>query len=418
MPALNLKALKKSNKVICGVDVGTSKVAVVMAQKNEHGHLEIIGFGSAPSNGVRKGTIVSIEDVVSSISTAVEEAEQTSGVSISHAIVSIGGAHIASLTSKGVVAIASQGNNIREEDVYRAITASQAVTVPANHEIIHTVPQKYKVDEHDGVKDPVGLSGVRLEVASTIIYGFTPAITNLSKCVFQAGVDIDEMVAAPLASSKAVLSDHQKELGVMLVDIGAGTTSLACFEEGDLLYSVVLPVGSAHITNDIAIGLRCSVEAAEKIKLQQGAADPKEIKEGPAIEMSRFEEKEEGQVSRKYLAQIIHARVDEILNLISEELKKIGKSGMLPAGIVFTGGGAKLPGLMDVAKAKLKLPVHIGSIHELKGVVDKIDDPSYAGSIGLVIWGAEEKGSHLPFSLQNRALYSKMRKWFRSFLPN
>ncbi len=260
------------------------------------------------------------------------------------------------------------------------------------------------------------MNGIRLEADTLIIYGSEPSIRNLTKCVFQAGIDIDDLVVSPIASSKAVLTDRQKELGVVLVDIGGGTTSLAVFEEKNLLFTSILPIGAAHITNDIAIGLRCPIDVAEKVKLEYGFSLPSEISDKETIDLSKIDKNEEGEVSRHHLAEIIEARLSEIFSLVNKELKKIKKDKLLPSGVVLTGGGSKLPGIVDMTKEYLSLPVQIGFPKELGGVTEKVDDPAYTVALGLVFGGIEIK-SGKTINLPQGPVFDKVRKWFKSFLP-
>ncbi len=406
---------------IIGLDIGTTAIRCIVAQKADEGNPTILGIGSAPSLGIRKGAVVDVEETVNAISAALDNAEKITGVPIEHAYVSLGGSHIQSQLSKGVIAVSKADGEITEDDAARVINAAQAVSLPSNREIIHVIPKDYIVDGQEGVKDPVGMMGVRLEVVAHIIDGSTPFIKNLTKCIYQAGVDIDDLVISPFAVSKAVLSKRQKELGVMVLDLGGATTGMAVYEEGDLLHVAVLPVGAVHITNDIAIGLRTSIDVAEKVKLEYGTALPEEVRDKEEIDLSKIEKSETEKVSRHHVAEIIEARVEEIFKMAEKELRKIKRAGLLPAGVVLCGGGAKLPGIVDLAKKSLRLPAQVGFPHELPGVIDKIDDPAYATAVGLILWAMDDKERHdskkglFPASWQSSA--SKIRKWFKAFLP-
>lgn len=397
------------------IDIGTSKVVVLVGvKKEEKGSVEIIGVGEAPSSGMRGGVVANIEEVTSSISSAIEMAERMSGVSISSAAVTVGGAHISSITSKGVIAIPKEKSEITEDDKKRVIEASKTISLPSNTQILHIIPKYFTVDGQEGVKEPVGMSGVRLEVESLIIYGSSPTISNLSKCLFQAGVDSETFIAAPLAAAKGVLSERQEDLGVLVCDIGSRCTSLAVFEEGNLLLAEVLPVGASHITNDLAIGLRTTIEVAERVKLEYGRAEIEDISEREKIDLSKIDPKEKGEFPRRYVAEIIEARLLEIFSMIRKELKKIKKDKLLPAGVILTGGGAKLPGMVELAKRELELPAQIGFPKPLRGLVDKIDDPSYCVSVGTLLWGFEEKErkeTKLPEFIDS------FKHWLKSFLP-
>ncbi|MCK5085702.1 cell division protein FtsA, partial [Candidatus Parcubacteria bacterium] len=320
------------NNILIGIDIGSSLIRTVISQK-QGGESKplILGVGIAPSLGINNGVIVDIEETISAINRSKELAEQTSGVPVEHAFISINGSHLCSQPSKGVVAVSRADGEISEEDITRVINASQAISMPNNKEIIAVIPCNYTIDEQDQIKDPIGMNGVRLEVSSLVIEGMAPFIKNLSKCVQRAGIDIDDLVFSPLAAAKSVLTKRQKELGVVVIDIGKGTTGVSVYEDGNILHSVVIPIGSGHITNDIAIGLRTSIDLAEKIKLEYGTVKSKELAKKDKIDISKIDSNEEGVFTRKYLAEIIEARVEEIFFIVDKELKKIDKSGMLPA---------------------------------------------------------------------------------------
>jgi len=401
---------------ITGLDVGTSKVASCIGQKRETG-LDIIGVGLAPCAGLRKGMVVDIEETISAISASLEQAERMAGVPVEDAFVGIGGAHITSSNSKGVIAVSRADGEISSEDTDRVVEAARAISMPTNREILHVIPRFYIVDGQEGIKDPVGMTGIRLEVETHVIGGSTPVIKNLTKCVYQAGVEIDDLVFNGLATASAYLSKKQKEIGVVLADIGAGTTELTVFEEGTILHSAVLPVGSAHITNDIAIGLRTSIDTAEQIKLEYGLAKSERV-EDEEIDLSKIDPQEESKASLKYIAEIIEARFSEIFNLIGEELKGIGREATLPGGIILVGGGAKIDGVVDVAKETLKIPAQVGTpVIKATGMIDKLQDPVYAVSVGVLNWGfaAVEKGTGEVGGLKKAT--SGIKKFFKNFIP-
>ncbi len=408
---------KKS--MICALDIGTSKIVTIVGQKKESGEIEVSGVGLADSNGVRKGMITDIEETISAISASLEKAERMAGVPLEKAMVSMGGVHISSTNSKGVIAVSRADGEISEEDVVRAIEAAKAVSLPANREILHVIPRVYSVDGQEGIKDPIGMTGIRLEVEAHVISGSTPCIKNLTKCVYQAGLDINDLVFSGLASASAFLGKQQKEIGVALVDIGAATTTVAVFEEGSILHSAVLPVGADHITNDIAIGLRISIDTAEKVKLKYGRAVTEDIRESEEIDLSKIDKTEKQKASSIYVAEIIEARLQEIFSLISDELKNINRDAKLPAGIVITGGGANLPQITDAAKESLKLPAQIGKPQvELTGLVDKIQDPRYSCGIGLLVWGvgSDKKEQMLKTKTIGKTT-GKVKQWFKHLLP-
>lgn len=411
-------------QIFVGLDVGSSMIRVVVGkQESELGAPSIIGVGEAQSQGIRRGVIVDIDEAVSSISEALEKAERMTGLSIGHAVVSVGGAQISSHESHGVVAVARADGEITENDVVRVVDASQAISIPPNREILHVIPKTFTVDGQTGIKDPVGMSGIRLEVDSHIIQASVPFIKNLTKCIMQAGLEIDDLVLAPLSAAQAVLTKKQKELGVVVIDLGGGTTGMVVFEEADLIKSIILPVGSMHITNDLAIGLRTSVDTAEKVKMQHAYAEAKEVKKDTDVDLSKIDKQEEGKVSVKHIAEIVEARLEEIFDLVNKELKAINKDGQLPAGAILTGGGAKLPGVLELAKKQLRLPVSIGLPGSAATVIDRVNDPSFATAVGLVIWGNEfllgssRTVNKFAKRVMENDTVDKMRKWFKSFLP-
>lgn len=411
------------DEIIVGLDVGSHKIRVLVARPpdEENQKPQIIGFGEAPSVGIRKGVIVDVEDAVASISEALEKAERTAGVPVEHATVSVSGSHISSQKSKGVIAVSRADSEITEEDIGRALEAASAISVPPNHEILHVLPLAFSVDDQVGIKDPVGMTGIRLEVEALIIEGSVSFIKNLTKCIHRVHLDLDALVVAPLASSMAVLSKRQKELGVISIDIGAGTTGIAVYEEGDVIHTSIIPVGSDHITNDLAIGLRTSIDVAEKIKVSYGSALSHEIGEDEEIDLSKLSKEEEVVIQRRRVAEIIEARLSEIFSMINKDLKKLGRAGKLPGGAVVTGGGSKIPGLVDLAKEELKLPAQIGFPENIPGITDAIDDPVYASTQGLIMWSIKNIESPSgSFSINFGNITEKVdrvQKWLKNFLP-
>lgn len=408
------------DEIIVGLDIGSSKIRAMVAKYDEEAeNINIIGMGETQALGVRRGVITDVEEATTSISNALEKAERTSGIPIEHAYISIDGSHIQAQPSKGVIAVARADNEITEDDIARVIEAASAVSLPANYEILHVIPKNFTVDNQKGVKDPIGMNGIRLEVETLIVQGSSSNIKNISKCISRSGLEIDDLVVAPLAASNSLLNKKQKELGVVHIDIGSGTTGMSVFEEGDLLHVAVLPIGSEHITNDLAIGLRTSVETAEKVKIEYGYAKASEINKKEKVNLSKVDSKEEQTVTKKEIAEIIEARISEIFSMADDELKKIKKSGKLPAGVILSGGGVKLPGIVDLAKEELKLPAQIGFPENIKGVIKKIDDPIYATSVGLINWGqshADRNKTSMQIT-QITDTVGKIRKWFKNFLP-
>jgi cell division protein FtsA len=411
---------------IVGLDVGTHAIRVVQAKVDDQnsGNLNIIGAAQVESNGLRKGVIVDIDEAVSAISSALEKVERMTGVPVTRALVSISGNHIACVESKGVIAVSRADGEIAENDIVRVIDASQAISIPPNREIIHVIPKSFTLDGQSGIKDPLGMSGIRLEVETLLIHVGSPFLKNLTKAINQTGLDIDQVVVAPLAAARAVLSKRQKELGVAVIDLGAGTTNLAIYEENNLLHTAVLPVGSMHITNDLAIGLRCTIDAAEKVKVQFGQASAQGVDKHQDIDLNRIDPNEHDTVSRHMVVEIIEARLEEIFDYVNRELKLVNRDGKLPAGIVLTGGGAHLPGIAEFAKKHLRLPVQVGQVQNVDTVIDQVLDPEFATVDGVALWGAHFGGpaGNAGFSerfsglLENQNML-KLKKWFKSFLP-
>lgn len=414
-----------SDEVLVGLDVGTTTIRVVVGKSEEQGKPpSIIGVGESVAAGIRKGVIIDIEEAVSSISQALEKAERMTGLPIEHAAVSVNGSHAASIESHGVIAVSRADGEITENDIIRVIDASQAIQIPTNREILHVIPKYFTVDGQAGIKDPIGMTGIRLEVTSQIIEASIPFIKNLTKCVMQAGVDIDDLVLAPLAAAQAVLTKRQKELGVVLVELGGGTTGIVAFEEMELLHTSILPVGGLYVTNDMAIGLRTAVDVAEQIKLEYGTAVASLVKKDEEINLAKIDKHEEGKVSRHHVSEIIQARMEEIFNMVNKQLKSIGRDGQLPAGAVLTGGSAKIAHIVDLAKKELRLPVQIGFPTNISTIIDRVDDPAYATAVGLVLWAEEYlvKSSNNSMSkfakkVLANASVERMRKFFKQFLP-
>ncbi len=401
--------------ILVGLDIGTTKVAVTVARVEE-GLINIVGYSKVPNIGMRKGMIVDVEDTVSVVTSALEDAERVAGTPINSAIVALGGAHISSTVSKGVVAVSRADGEITSSDIDRVLEAARTVALPPNRQIIHVIPKFYTVDGQEHIADPVGMQGIRLEVEAVVVGGATSAINNLTKCLNQAELQIEDLIFAPLASAEIMLTKKQKEMGTVLVDIGGSTTSLAVFEGGDVMHCAVIPVGSSHITNDIAIGLRTSLEVAERIKTQYGGAIPDNIAESEIINLASFDPQDTQRVERRYVSEIIHARLMEIFSLVRAELRQIGKDGMLPAGVVFTGGGSKLFDLINLAKEEMRLPAQIGMpLFEMTGLIDKIDPAIYSTSTGLIIYALENQTASRRFAPDK--MIDKAKGFLKQFLP-
>lgn len=408
-------------RVIVGIDVGTTKICVLVGELDRDGKLAIVGVGTCPSQGLRRGVVVNIEETVTSIAAALDRAERLSGKKITTAYVGIAGSHIDSENSKGFVAISPSHRDITQNDISRAIEVARAIAMPANREVIHVIPRGYVVDGQEGIKNPIGMSGFRLEVEAHIITGAVSSIRNLIKCVHEAQVEIEDLVLEPLASSEAVLDEGETDLGVALVDIGGGTTDVAVFTDGAIWHTVVLPVGGNLITNDIAIGLRLPFGIAEELKITYGHCDPSLIADDDMIDLAQFMPDTNDLVPRKLLAEIIQARVEEIFNMVHEEIKKSGYDGLLPAGIVVTGGTAELPGILDMAGQVLDLPARVGSPLGLHGLADSISRPAYATAVGLLLWGLRHTSLYIDEDEQEDegqlSLLARFGRWLRAFIP-
>jgi cell division protein FtsA len=414
------------NRTVVGIDVGTTKICTMVAEVRPDGRINILGVGLTPSKGLDKGVVVNIDDAVNAISTSVEKAERLSGYRIGTAYVGIAGKHVQSLNSRGVVAISRPDHEISALDVSRAVESAQAVAIPTQREIIHVIPRAYIVDGHENIRDPVGMSGYRLEVETHIVTGEVMAIQNLIKSVERAGVVIDDLVLQPLASGEAVLTAEDKDRGVVLVDIGGGTTDIAIFIQGGIWHSVVLPIGGNHFTNDIVYVLHTPHNTAEYLKLKYGSAIAEEPEEGQddRIKTESFAPGEQIEVSRYELNQILQARAEQIVDLIAAEIRRSGYEGLLPAGIVLTGGAALLPRFDELVREMLGMPVRIGSPTNLTGLSDAVDSPPYATGVGLVKWGMIN-GMRTPGNGHNRetepgnwrAVYDRFKGWLREFLP-
>jgi cell division protein FtsA len=415
-----------ADRIITGLDIGSTAVRVAVGHvlpPEAADRVHVIAAIEVRSAGVSRGAIVSIEEAVTAASTAIEQAERTVGVSIDSAVVGVSGSGIISQSSHGVIGVSRADGEIREEDVERAVDAARMVPTPANYEIIHVLPRSFTVDGTAGVRDPVGMTGIRLDVEAQIIQGLSSHIKNLTKCVHRTGIEIDNLVLGALAAAEATTAARSRDLGVASVNIGAATTSVIVYEGGDVLHVAVIPVGSEHITSDIAIGLRTSLDVAERAKLEYGSAAAKDIPKREEIDLFDLGAAESEKISKKYLCEIIEARVEEICEKIDRELKKIDRSGMLPAGVVFTGGGAKLQGIAEVGKRILRLPCTVGYPIGISTITDKASDASFATAVGLLLWSAESRaasgdGSGLASKMPNFGSIGKtLKKALKSFLP-
>ncbi len=375
---------------IAALDIGTTKTCALIGEVTDAGALRILGAGVTSSRGVRKGVITDVKEASQAIAAAVEQAERVSGVPMAEVYVGIAGAHIQSTNSRGVAAIHS-GRGVTPDDIDRAMEAAEAIAVPQNREIIHAIPRGYTLDGQDGVKDPVGMIGFRLEVEAHVVTGAAASIQNVIKAVEGAGLKVIDLVLEPIAAGEAVLTSAEKEMGVALADIGGGTTDIAIFIDGSIWHTVVLPTGGIHITNDLAVGLRAPFNAAEEIKIQYGHASPLQIPEDEFIDVAAFGDEGRRTVARREVAEIISARVDEICQMILTEIKRSGYDNLLPAGVVLCGGTAELKGIKSFAREVLQMPVRIGPPRDLEGFTDRVSLPAFATTVGLVEWGWKQR---------------------------
>jgi cell division protein FtsA len=406
-------------KRVAGLDLGTSKVAFVIAEVDEYGQVSVSGVGETTADGLRKGVVVNIEKTVQAIQQAMVGAERMAGVSVDSVVVSLAGSHIRSQNSRGVVAVAGSDREIRSEDVQRAVDAARAVSIANDRQVIHVLPRSFTVDGQDGVKEAVGMTGHRLEVETHIVTGSQTALQNVIKCVHQAGLDVEDVVCQGLAAGDGVLSVNELDLGVCLVDIGAGTTDVAVYNEGSALHLAVLPIGGSHVTNDIAIGLRTTLADAETLKLNYGHTLPELIAPEERIDVRQVGGDRLQPMPRRYLAEIIGPRMREIFGLVREEVRKSGYDGLLPAGLVVTGGGARLMGATDAAQAVFDSAVRLGLPAGIGGLADRAGGPSFGTAIGLLKWGArikpqvDERAAQQPAVLAGA--YQRTVRWLRDF---
>jgi cell division protein FtsA len=405
--------------VLVGIDVGTTKVCALIGEVSRDGKLTIIGHGTVAASGLKKGVVVNIDQTVRSIGDAVERAERLSGWKIDRAFVGVGGQHVESMNSTGQIAVTAHHREVTREDINRAIEVARAVSIPSNREVLHVERRGFIVDGQEGVKDPLGMSALRLEVETHIVTASATAVQNLSKCVQAAGVKIDELVACSLASAEAVLSDTEKDLGVAVADIGAGTIDLALFADGSPFHTAVLPVGGNNVTNDVAIGLKTSLQVAEELKVRHGSCDLDGIGVDEEISVSVLGEDAGRTVSRLEVCQIIEARMRETFELLRAEMTSAGH-GMLPAGIILTGGAAQLAGAAELGREVLQMPVRIASPAGIGGLVDTLLTPVYSTAVGLLQWGATSLSAGEPLRYESAPALGglgRIRDALRSIFP-
>jgi len=408
------------NDFIVGLDIGTTKIAVVIAEVSANKNLNIIGVGTHPSDGLRRGVVVNLDKTVRSILKAAKSAELMAGIEIESVYAGICGDHIRSLNSRGVVAVSRNGNEILNEDIDRAIDAAKALSLPMDREIIHIIPQEYIVDDQDGIKDPIGMSGIRLEVDAHIVTAAVTSAQNIYKSVHRAGFKIKDLVLQPLASSYAALGDDERELGVGLIDVGGGTTDVAIFFEGSIRHTAVIGLGGKNVTNDIALGLRTPIDQAEKIKLNYGCAFIKKVPKDEFVQVPGIGGRQPREVSNSVISSIVQPRMEEIFYLALREIKKSDYMDLLTAGVVVTGGCALLDGTVELAEQIFDMPVKIGDPIGFGGLVEVAESPIFATGVGLTIYGLEKKyDSNIEYHEDDTKLFhnilNRMKKWITEF---
>lgn len=406
---------KKTEKnLIVGLDIGTSKVVAIVGEVKQEREIEVIGIGSHPSRGLKKGVVVNIESTVQSIQRAVEEAELMAGCEIHSVHAGIAGSHIRSLNSHGIVAI--KDHEVAYGDVERVIDAARAVAIPADQKILHILPQEFIIDEQEGIREPVGMSGVRLEARVHMVTGAVSAAQNIVKCVRRCGLEVDDLILEQLSSSYAVLSDDEKELGVCLVDIGGGTTDIAIFTEGSIRHTAVIPIAGDQVTNDIAVALRTPTQHAEDIKVKYACALTQLAADDETIEVPSIGDRPARRLSRQTLAEVVEPRYEELLTLVHAELRRSGFEDLIPGGVVLTGGSSKMEGLIDLAEEVFHMPVRLGFPQYITGLVDVVRNPIYATGVGLLLFGSSNRSTHmreLPNGPGANDIWGRMRSWFQ-----
>ncbi|MET0027501.1 MAG: cell division protein FtsA [Candidatus Thiodiazotropha sp.] len=406
---------KRSEKnLIIGLDIGTSKVVAIVGEIKPDNSIEIIGIGSHPSRGLKKGVVVNIESTVQSIQRAVEEAELMAGCEIHSVYAGIAGSHIRSLNSHGIVAI--KDKEVSQSDVERVIDAARAVAIPADQKILHILPQEFIIDEQEGIRDPVGMSGVRLEARVHMVTGAVSAAQNIVKCVRRCGLEADDLILEQLASSYSVLSDDEKELGVCLVDIGGGTTDIAVFTGGAIRHTAVIPIAGDQVTNDIAVALRTPTQHAEEIKIKYACALTQLATSDETIEVPSIGERPPRRLSRQTLAEVVEPRYEELMTLIQAELRRSGFEDVIAGGVVLTGGSSKMEGVVDLAEEVFHMPVRLGVPRYVTGLADVVRNPIYATGVGLLLFGQNNRtqgGRELANEGGLKAIWDRMKHWFQ-----
>lgn len=407
--------MSRKNSIVVGLDIGTSKVCAIVGEMTERG-VEVIGVGSHLSQGLRKGVVINIESTVESIKKAVGEAEMMAGCEINSVFTGIAGGHIKGFNSHGIVAV--KNKEVTDRDVERVIDAAKAVAIPMDREVLHILPQDYIIDEQDGIKEPLGMSGVRLEAKVHIVTGAVTSAQNIIKCCNRTGLNVADIVLEPLASGEAVLTSEEKELGVALVDMGGGTTDIALFHDGSVKHTAVLAIGGNHLTSDIAAGLRTPIGEAERIKQRYGYARTNMVTRDERVELPSVGGRSARTISRQILCEIIEPRLDEIFQLIRREIAKSGYDGSLASGVVMTGGSTLLPGMVQMAEEVMGMPARLGVPIHVSGLTDVISSPIYATGVGLVLYGMKRQDKNF-FRIREDNIFGKVRgrmsDWFSEF---
>lgn len=405
--------MASSDELIVGLDIGTTKICAIVGEPRSDGGLDVVGIGTHPSEGLRKGVVINIESTVNSIKSAIDEAELMAGCEISHVYAGIAGGHIKGFNSHGIVAV--KDSEVSQSDIERVIDAARAIAIPLDREVIHILPQEYVIDDQDGIREPLGMSGVRLEAKVHIVTGAVTSAQNIIKCAQRCGLTVADIVLEQLASSESVLSSDEKELGVALIDIGGGTTDLAIWSDGSIVHTAVLAVGGDHITNDIAVGLRTPMADAELIKQKHGCAMSSLIEQDETIEVPSVGGRRPRVLSRQILTEIIEPRVEEMFSLVQQAVQSTGYEDLLASGVVITGGATLLDGMADLAEDILGLPVRVGVPTGMGGLVDIVKSPVYATGVGLVMYGRDHE-EHRFFKVREDNVYKKVSSRMRSWL--
>ena len=406
--------MKRANKhLIVGLDIGTSKVSAIVGEIIADDRIEVIGMGIHPSRGLKKGVVVNIESTVQSIQRAVEEAELMAGCEIHSVFTGIAGNHIRSLNSHGIVPI--RDKEVTRGDVDRVIDAARAVAIPADQKILHILPQEYIIDKQEGIREPIGMSGVRLESRVHMVTGAVSAAQNIIKCVGRCGLEVDDIILEQLASSEAVLIEDEKDLGVCLVDVGGGTTDIAVFKDGAIRHTAVIPIAGDHVTNDIAVALRTPAQYAEEIKIKYACALAKLVAPDETIEVPSVGDRPPRRLARQTLGEVVEPRYEELLTLIQAELRRSGYEDLIAAGMVLTGGSSKMEGLIGLAEEILHMPVRIGVPHTVFGLIDMVRNPIHSTGVGLLQFGHRHGTHRVPADAEDggfRAVLKRMKSWF------